>query len=1034
MSSDLNIVFAYESDQTPFTEIQKISLTRTVKAQVTLLITDLDDDNFSERSNEIRNLIQIIGESIREHLFYFLLSDIYENWQGNSLKIRLLNQHVHCDTEKAQSIITFCFAFRKFCQLDKVCELNLDHFVGLVDLDPFDKVLLCISLFYNVGDNISQQALDENMYEPKTDAIFLALMLAEKCPLDQVLTDRLQTMFSISSQKDQLEELKLLLHTYKEQQALTEVDISHIVKALVQLFGHESTSFTRILAILMEEQVFPSILDVLPFQLSIGIALEASVKEMFDLEIWLQQKTQDKTFVQDCLDYLIHRASSEANFKQQGLDTNNPLSIKQLETFLKVLSKRTATSQAVQLQNQFLQLYSDFTTVIDGLGTPVSEEEVNIYYVRLYNDKLSVSRMVNIMKQLKASESTRNHQLFMCMVHVLFDEYPFFLKYPEKELAITSVLFGQLIQQDILSDTQLEKAFICILEALSDPTKTKMITFGVKSLSQFEYRLSEFPQFCAKILQIPSFVNSQPRLTSIAKASQKDGYNQSKLDDGIPISCIHLPTLSNSKILETNGPVQFNNPDEKTRNRIYSIIDSLIASNINSKTEELLNLLKPSYYPWFGCYLVSKCISSTLDFQDLCANMLECIDSKLLKIHVLYETFSKMMVLLNYTTTPPNSDDCTLSKNLGSWLGKITLAINRPILDKYIAIKELLLQGYDTQRLTIIIPLVYKFSNLIPDLKGEIEALFKILSVNPKEINPSSILERKLIKSDPSETIANNSIICEKTEVIPRVRNDKQSFANFVKHITINPQIPLNATNSTVREWIARSFMQSLDEIGGPAIEYAAKVSAVTTRDIILKDFIKEQDESKMKRAAHSMVQALSANLVLTSTHQSLEITAAKNLRRTLLALGLNNGLVEQSTLLIAADNSSLLKSTIQTIAIDRATIEIDIILASDFVKRKRHREQWPNQPFIDIANQSQYSNLLPWKLQPSFDGVQPSRLLIYEGFSPPDTFDRSSPYFAGSSSHDSTNIVDQLLEHKHENYTSTFTESVFDEKVKENK
>ncbi|CAO3667132.1 unnamed protein product [Rhizopus stolonifer] len=799
MSSDLNIVFVCESDQTPFTEIQKISLIRTVKAQVTLLITDLNNDNFSERSNEIRNLIQIIGENIREHLFYFLLSDIYENWQGNSLKIRLLNQHVHCNTEKAQSIITFCFAFRKFCQLDKVCELNLDHFVGLIDLDPFDKALLCVSLFYNVGDNISQQAkliftanvqdalyilpnikisgkhislhflncfvkaLDENIYEPKTDAIFLALMLAEKCPLDQVLTDRLQTMFSISSQKDQLKELKLSFHAYKEQQTLTEVDISHIVEVLVQVFGHDSTSFTRILAIMIEEQVFPSILDVLPFQLSIGIALEASIEEMFDLEIWLQQKTQDKTFVQDCLDYLIHRTSSEANFKQQGLDTNNPLSIKQMETFLKVLSKRTATPQAVQLQNQFLQLYPDFTTVIDGLETPVSEEEVNIYYVRLYNDKLSVNRMIDIMKQLKALESTRSHQLFTCMVHVLFDEYAFFLKYPEKELAITSVLFGQLIQQNILSDTQLEKALICISEALSDPTKTKMITFGVQSLSQFEYRLSEFPQFCAKILQIPSFVSSQPRLTSIAKASQKDGYNQSKFDDdGIPISCIHLPTLSNSKILETDGPVQFNNPDEKTRNRICSIIDSLIASNINNKTDELLNLLKPSHYPWFSCYLVSKCISSTSDFQDLCANILECIDSKLLKIHVLYETFSKMMVLLNYTTTPPNSDDYTLSKNLGSWLGRITLAINRPILDKYIVIKELLLQGYDTQRLTIIIPLVCKileqglkgkvfippnpwvmtilrllieidkFANLIPDLKGEIEALFKIMSVNPK--------------------------------------------------------------------------------------------------------------------------------------------------------------------------------------------------------------------------------------------------------------------------------------------------------------
>ena len=39
-----------------------------------------------------------------------------------------------------------------------------------------------------------------------------------------------------------------------------------------------------------------------------------------------------------------------------------------------------------------------------------------------------------------------------CMIHNLFDEYRFFAKYPDKELSITAVLFGGLIQRGLVAD------------------------------------------------------------------------------------------------------------------------------------------------------------------------------------------------------------------------------------------------------------------------------------------------------------------------------------------------------------------------------------------------------------------------------------------------------------------------------------------------------------------------------------------------------------------------------------------------------
>jgi CCR4-NOT transcription complex subunit 1 len=54
------------------------------------------------------------------------------------------------------------------------------------------------------------------------------------------------------------------------------------------------------------------------------------------------------------------------------------------------------------------------------------------------------------------------------------------------------------------------------------------------------------------------------------------------------------------------------------------------------------------------------------------------------------------------------SQDRSLLKNLALWLGRITLARNKPILHRDLNVKELLLEGYESGRLVACVSFVAK--------------------------------------------------------------------------------------------------------------------------------------------------------------------------------------------------------------------------------------------------------------------------------------------------------------------------------------
>ncbi len=65
--------------------------------------------------------------------------------------------------------------------------------------------------------------------------------------------------------------------------------------------------------------------------------------------------------------------------------------------------------------------------------------------LQVYQGKETSDHLLARLQAFKQG-STKEQQVYACMVHNLFDEYRFFPKYPEKERHITALLLGGLVR------------------------------------------------------------------------------------------------------------------------------------------------------------------------------------------------------------------------------------------------------------------------------------------------------------------------------------------------------------------------------------------------------------------------------------------------------------------------------------------------------------------------------------------------------------------------------------------------------------
>ncbi|GAA5963421.1 hypothetical protein JCM21900_000443, partial [Sporobolomyces salmonicolor] len=903
---------------------------------------------------------------------------------------------------------------------------------------------------------------------------------------------------------------------------LYQLDRPFLFAALRDFYTDSEMNVTRIVDIAQDLKALDEVLEVLrPFRLALDLAALASRREYLNLDKWLmgQIKSHGAVLVRATLEFVGHKVGHE--LRRQEMDhapepTTLALNAATIAVFMRVLRAhhelfsgndvelfKEVRTQCLQLHPRLMNFSPKNSDSEPGMAvTSFSgeiEAECDALYKRMYEQEISVDKVVTALRQAKESDNTHDHEFFACFLHGLFDEHRFFNTYPANELALTACLFGDLIQYHLIDFIPLGIAVRYVLDALRNPPESNWFRFGIQALVRFQGRLSEWPQLAHSILSIPHVQQLHPEVANTARQAllQRDGAENGSGDlpggvgdVGGALEDLQQPAPSQPERaaftaihVDSDGSDP-EAPDEGTSDKILFIVNNLAPSNFDSKVRDMMDRIEPTHFAWFAHYLVAQRVSIEPNNHQLYQQFLAALKMPTLVKRVLYETFVKLATLLNSEKTVQSSTERTLLKNLGSWLGGLTLAKDKPIKQQNIAFKELLIQGYDSERLIVAIPFVckvleqcaksrvfrppnpwlmailrllvelYQAANLKLNLKFEIEVLCKSLDVDIKDVEPTDLLRNRPTAKDLAAAQQAQAVAAVQAQAVAAQQQAQQQGApvdlalaslaaqghlqhdldehglragfapasaahhalpaagehgrpplmlgvnqpgyslslqdtvsaalqNIPTLVVFNAQLPLFASNNALKRLVCVAVDRAIREIIAPVVERSVTIAGISTRELTMKDFAMEGDETKMGTAAHLMVQNLAGSLALVTCKEPLRLSMVTHMRNLLLQNGFTDeNLPEQAILVLAAENLDLACSVVEKVAMEKAVLEVDEGLSPAYVARRSHRER-SREAFWDTAAMaaSHYSGMLPDPLRLKLGGLSPSQLQVYEDF-----------------------------------------------------
>uniref|UniRef100_A0A8C3ITN5 CCR4-NOT transcription complex subunit 1 n=1 Tax=Chrysemys picta bellii TaxID=8478 RepID=A0A8C3ITN5_CHRPI len=648
------------------------------------------------------------------------------------------------------------------------------------------------------------------------------------------------------------------------------------------------------------------------------------------------------------------------------------------------------------------QLPADLSQVWPEANQHFSKEiddEANSYFQRIYNHPphptMSVDEVLEMLQRFKDSNIKREREVFNCMLRNLFEEYRFFPQYPDKELHITACLFGGIIEKGLVTYMALGLALRYVLEALRKPFASKMYYFGIAALDRFKNRLKDYPQYCQHLASISHFIQFPHHLQEYIEYGQQSRDPPVKMQGSITtpgsialaqaqaqaqapakaplagqVSTIVTTSTTTTTVAKTititrptgvsfkkDVPPSINTtnidtllvatdqterivePPENVQEKIAFIFNNLSQSNMTQKVEELKETVKEEFMPWVSQYLVMKRVSIEPNFHSLYSNFLDTLKNPEFNKMVLNETYRNIKVLLTSDKAAANFSDRSLLKNLGHWLGMITLAKNKPILHTDLDVKSLLLEAYvkGQQELLYVVPFVAKvlessvrsvvfrppnpwtmaIMNVLAELhqehdlklnlKFEIEVLCKNLALDINELKPGNLLKDKdrlknldeqlsapkkdvkqpeelppITTTTASTTPATNTTCTASVPPQPQYSYhdiNVYSLGGLAPHITLNPTIPLFQAHPQLKQCVRQAIERAVQELVHPVVDRSIKIAMTTCEQIVRKDFALDSEESRMRVAAHHMMRNLTAGMAMITCREPLMMSIATNLK-----------------------------------------------------------------------------------------------------------------------------------------------------------
>ncbi|XP_061969230.1 uncharacterized protein LOC133692363 [Populus nigra] len=528
-------------------------------------------------------------------------------------------------------------------------------------------------------------------------------------------------------------------------------------------------------------------------------------------------------------------------------------------------------------------------------------------------------------------------------------------------------------------------------------------------------------------------------------------------------------------------------PGSEIHDKVSFMINNISVSNVEPKAKEFTEILKEQYYPWFAQYMVMKRASIEPNFHDLYLKFLDKVNSKALNKEIVQATYENCKVLLGSELIKSSSEERSLLKNLGSWLGKLTIGRNQVLRAREIDPKSLIMEAYEKGLMIAVIPFtskvlepcqnslayqppnpwtmgilgllaeIYSMPNLKMNLKFDIEVLFKNLGVDMKDIAPTSLLKDRKREIEGNPDFSNKDVGASQPQMLPEVKSGIISPLNHVElplegasppnsgvhaHMLSQYTSPVHLSSGTLMEdeklaalglsdqlpsaqglfqatpsqstfpasqlptaipnigthviinqklnsWGLHVHFQRLvptvmdraiKDIVSGIVQRSVSIATQTTKELVLKDYAMESDETRIYNAAHLMVASLAGSLAHVTCKEPLRSSISSQLRNSVQGFSLTSEILEHAVQLVTNDNLDLGCAVIEQAATDKAIQTIDMEIAQQLLRRKHRDGVGP--AFFDANMYTQSSmGVVPEALRPKPGHLTPSQQRVYEDF-----------------------------------------------------
>jgi CCR4-NOT transcription complex subunit 1 len=789
--------------------------------------------------------------------------------------------------------------------------------------------------------------------------------------------------------------------------------------------------------------------------LSLDLACKLNREGELDIEQWVKDKGEGQPAEQVAATlkrFLQIKAEDETRVQRrdQPGPTSVTMAVKTVHALLQALEDFVSDPEILTpIQQKCVATYprlinygEGFDEIIDKNGengNGLSEEidkQMQELLGKMYREELSFREVLELMRRYKTSQNPAEQDLFTCIVHGLFDEYNCYHEYPPEALMKTAVMFGGIINFRLISGIPLKVGLGLILDAVrSSQADEPMYKFGVEALEQLTGRLPEWAGVCNILVQIPTLRGTSvyQKAEEVLRDQGHDFDPESDLNgvNGMPdalaltngnLDDLLAPGTSahNFRALHVDPPAtRYIEPEEEAQETISFVLNNISPNNLESKLKDVEDTLKEEYYQWFARQLVDHRAKTQPNYHHLYLQIVDKLKNRPLMAEVLRTTYACAIKLLNAESTMTSSPERTHLKNIGSWLGSLTIAKDKPIKHRNIYFKDLLLEAFDTQRLVVAIPFtckvltqgakstvfkppnpwlmdiiallmeLYHFADLKLNLKFEIEVLCKELKMDPKSLEPSTLVRDRPLQIE--EEMATAPSLTDGLDVFEdlslaginrAVRNERLSPTAIMSGL---PQLenrikyPPSQEPELVRTIVNEAFTQAVEEIIAPVVERSITIASISTAQLIQKDFACEVDDDKIRGAARQMVKALSGSLALVTCKEPLRMSISNYIRRPRADVS-DQGLSEGLTIMCVNDNLDMACAFVEQAAEERSVAEIDRFLEADLEERRRHKATRPNEPFV-ARHLSRWSMFIPEPYRLGAQGLNEAQLAVYESF-----------------------------------------------------